>query len=355
MDYAALNGLLPFVRLLVEQYAIGVNEPFGDSPDYTPILKAAQNGHLETVRWLLDHGAQINFEYDGRQRCEALMRAAGCGHIVGRDLLDVVKLLVERGANIHVTDSNGASAVSIAEISGHFAVRNYLLSVGAKDPREMEVPDFAAAHKILIGEKTAERGPLADWRLQIAGEPEVTIHLIPVNEKCDHQTLFTVGLSDKNLPMREFRHAYHELRVMLPAEWPLTEAVFNDPQQKWPVEWLKRIVEELRSGDYWPEEPMLFMNGDPPEPLAPNTKLSGWLCLRSMRGDGVDLPDHRCVEWHDLYAIYAEEAELRGSTARNRWQCASRNAARCFMSTSTAQTWLCNRKGGEATSEFRAA
>lgn len=77
----------------------------------------------------------------------------------------------------------------------------------------------------------------------------VTIHLIRANKKCDHDTLFTIGLSDKNLPDGKFRFAHHELRIMLKRKWKLTDAALADPRHNWPVESLKRIVRELLTGD----------------------------------------------------------------------------------------------------------
>jgi hypothetical protein len=133
--------------------------------------------------------------------------------------------------------------------------------------------------------------------------------VIPANEKCDVQTLFTVGLSDHRLPQGQMEFACTELRCMLFRDWPLTASAQHDPNWNWPVEWLKRLVLELRTADRWPEEPAVFMTSDPPVPLAPNTQLCGWLCLKSL-GESVQVPDYRWIDIHSLFPIYAEELAL---------------------------------------------
>lgn len=145
LRYAAGQGDLPMVQLLVE-LGIDVNET-QFSPDHRShvpegaIQQAADFGHLEVVRWLLDQGAEINFEFKGRRRCQPLIGAATSGY------LDIVKLLVERGADL---DASGAFAVTQADVFGNFAVRDYLLSVGAQDERDITPPDFPAAHQRII-------------------------------------------------------------------------------------------------------------------------------------------------------------------------------------------------------------
>ena len=58
--------------------------------DDAALRLAAMKGHIETVKLLLDHGANIHALYD-----EALINAELNGHS------ETVKLLLDRGANIH--------------------------------------------------------------------------------------------------------------------------------------------------------------------------------------------------------------------------------------------------------------
>jgi ankyrin repeat protein len=131
---AAINGQLPLVECLV---GLGqdVNERKDavdpDDPDCSfcqvegPIVQAAGEGHVELVRWLLEHGARINYTVNGKVRCLALLRAATNGH------LEVVKLLIASGAAIRAS-FNGHTPLSQAVAYGHAAVADYLRSVGAE-------------------------------------------------------------------------------------------------------------------------------------------------------------------------------------------------------------------------------
>lgn len=308
MSKAATIGRLPIIKALVE-LGMNVNEPHYQSDETDPfiepegaILHAASQGHLEIVRWLLENGAKINYVVQNMPRCWPLVSAATNGH------LDVVKLLVEHGADIHAT-WRGVNAITQAEDFGQFAVRDYLHSLGARTLRETTPPNYSLAHQYLIEQMTEQRGPLVKWHVDIPGDPKITLQLISSNEKCDVQTLFTVGLSDHRLPQGSHNFACTELRCMLPPDWPLTVAALEDPNWNWPVEWLKRLVQQLRIADHWPEEPAIIMNGDPPAPLAPQTQLCGWLCLKSI-GESVHSPDYRYIDIHSLFPIYAEELAL---------------------------------------------
>ena len=223
--------------------------------------------------------------------------------------LDVVKLLVERGAELHHM-LNGTNQVSQAENAGHFEVARYLQSQGAQHPCEFTPPDFDAAHRIIVKTFTEERGPTDDWSVEVPGEPGVCIHSIPAGEKWQARTLFTLGLSDKNQPIeKQYLFQCREFRMMLPGDWPFTEAALQDPKWNWPVEYFKGLVRRISALEYFPDDPVLFMNGDPAEPLAEGTDLCGWLCIGGM-GEYAEFPDYRIAEFYDLYPIYAEEAEL---------------------------------------------
>jgi hypothetical protein len=94
---AATEGSLPVIQLLV-RLGTDVNEPANNDSVACPegvIYRAAEMGHLEVVRWLLDRGAKVNHVVAGQTRCYALSGAARGGY------LEVVKLLVERGAAVN--------------------------------------------------------------------------------------------------------------------------------------------------------------------------------------------------------------------------------------------------------------
>jgi ankyrin repeat protein len=99
---------LDIVTLLVENGARPDDRARKD--DTSALTVAAANGDLAIVTYLLDHKASIDLP--GALAETALIKAARAHHN------DVVKLLLERGADKDETDSSGATAAEIAERAG---------------------------------------------------------------------------------------------------------------------------------------------------------------------------------------------------------------------------------------------
>ncbi len=109
---AALNGHPEAVRKLLEK---GAAVELVDKGGYSAMMLAASNGHAEVVRLLLDHGADID-RVEQTQGMTALIWAAQRGQ------QSVVRLLLERGANTALRDAEGKTAAQRARESGHEAM-----------------------------------------------------------------------------------------------------------------------------------------------------------------------------------------------------------------------------------------
>eukprot|EP00971_Amphidinium_carterae_P203910 4046630-Amphidinium_carterae.1 len=81
--------------------------PTGQHP--SPLLVAADRGHLRAAQLLLDWGEQAN----GRLGGEALSVASGEGH------LNVCELLLDKRADAGYADSGGVTALMWAASRGH--------------------------------------------------------------------------------------------------------------------------------------------------------------------------------------------------------------------------------------------
>ena len=73
--------------------------------------------------WLLENGANANYRYGGGY--SPLLTAAANGY------LEIVKMLLRHGADLHVKTNDGKTARSFAEERGHAAVAEFLRSRGA--------------------------------------------------------------------------------------------------------------------------------------------------------------------------------------------------------------------------------
>jgi hypothetical protein len=103
-----------------------------DMNQYALITAAASNGRVVEV--LIDSGMNVNFEvgrssdpFDGRPGTFPLLEAASLGN------LDVVKLLLERGARKEKKNSDGWSAAKIAAHNGHTDVLDVIESFVSGD------------------------------------------------------------------------------------------------------------------------------------------------------------------------------------------------------------------------------
>jgi ankyrin repeat protein len=85
----------------------------------TALLYAATGPFPETVRILLDKGAEPNV-IDSDEHFTPLMHAAAEGN------LDVVKILLEAGSDPSLKDVDGDNAASFARQAGHVQVADYL-------------------------------------------------------------------------------------------------------------------------------------------------------------------------------------------------------------------------------------
>ncbi|MDC0857561.1 ankyrin repeat domain-containing protein [Rickettsiales bacterium] len=90
----------------------------------TPLHIAAQNGHPEIVKLLLDRGAEVN--QAGRYGTTPLHIAAHRGH------REAVQLLLDRGAEVNQSDNDGTTPLCIAVINGHREAVQLLLDRGAE-------------------------------------------------------------------------------------------------------------------------------------------------------------------------------------------------------------------------------
>ncbi|CAG2187343.1 ARMS [Mytilus edulis] len=94
---------------------------------WTALMMAAEWGHLEICRLLIDRGCKIDITETGRGET-ALMFAACGGH------LEICSLLIDTGCKIDITDNDGETALHYAAEKGYLQITRCLVEQGGASP-----------------------------------------------------------------------------------------------------------------------------------------------------------------------------------------------------------------------------
>ncbi|KAK6627845.1 hypothetical protein RUM44_010324 [Polyplax serrata] len=121
LSLACSAGYLELAQVLLAMHANV--EDRGVKGDCTPLMEAASAGHPDIVKLLINHGAEVN-----AQSCSGntpLMYACSGGHEA------VVRVLLENEANVEDHNENGHTPLMEAASAGHVGVAKILLDHGA--------------------------------------------------------------------------------------------------------------------------------------------------------------------------------------------------------------------------------
>ena len=144
-------------RLKTEQRKTALETKTKDGSHFvTPLIIAAHNGHLNSVKILLGYGADIEARgtlkigNEVAEGCTPLWGAAAADH------LDVVKLLLEQNADVDSKTSTGSTPLRVAAHKGHLDIVRCLVESGAdvnarSDCKEESTPLVTFYHGLFSG------------------------------------------------------------------------------------------------------------------------------------------------------------------------------------------------------------
>ena len=151
----------------------------------TPLIIAAHNGHLNSVKILLGYGADIEDRGTLKisdkvvEGCTPLWGAAVTGH------LDIVKLLIERNADVDARTSRGSTPLRAAAHEGHLDVVRCLVEseadVNARKYKDESTPLMVACYHGHLSVVTylTDKGAFMD--LQYKDDGSTAFHLAVEN------------------------------------------------------------------------------------------------------------------------------------------------------------------------------
>jgi ankyrin repeat protein len=117
---AADQGFDEIVKTLIIK---GATLETKNDKGYTALAKAAKNGHLTTLKILINAGAKVNVAPEGRS---VLM------HVVEKNNMLLSQIIIAAGADLNFTDADGDTALKIARRNGFFDLDLMLIQAGAR-------------------------------------------------------------------------------------------------------------------------------------------------------------------------------------------------------------------------------
>lgn len=150
-DAAAL-GRLDVVQEYVDDWDGWLNEYGRDG--FTPLQLACYFGQEETALWLVEHGADVDAVAQNPQQIRPLHAAAA-----GKSTLDLLRALLEHGADPNARQSGGFAVLHTAADRGDVEMARLLLEHGA-DP---DVKDDEGRTLLDLAREKGQKAFVAQW------------------------------------------------------------------------------------------------------------------------------------------------------------------------------------------------
>ena len=151
----------------------------------------------------------------------------------------------------------------------------------------------------------------------ISDTVHIDIHHVKPTPNRPFHTLITSGMSDLPMQVPEGADAsqFMELMITLPDYWQIDDESFKDERWYWPLRQLKFLARFPHKFGTWLGWGHTIPNGDPAEPYAENTLLSGMIILPAVNESPdfheLVINENKTVEFYSLIPLYEEEMNLK--------------------------------------------
>ena len=122
VHWASINGSISILDLMYKNNKnLDIHSKNGSR--WTPLMSAAYNGQIETVRFLIDHGADINSQ-DMFNRTPLIYSLESKNS-------EIAQYLVKMGADVELKDELGQTPLQLAVVNGEIGLVNLIIEKGA--------------------------------------------------------------------------------------------------------------------------------------------------------------------------------------------------------------------------------
>jgi hypothetical protein len=125
--YAGAEGMLEILKLA---HAAGADPRLTNRYGGTALIPAAERGHVEVVRWLLEN-TKVNVNHVNRLGWTALMEAIVLSDGAARHQ-EIVATLIRHGADVDIPDRDGRTPLYHARQRGYTKIQALLEAAGAR-------------------------------------------------------------------------------------------------------------------------------------------------------------------------------------------------------------------------------
>ena len=194
---------------------------------------------------------------------------------------------------------------------------------GAPILRHDEATPFETPHgeeclKEISDHIEAHLGPIETVFHELVSDTvHIDVHFIKPTAAFPYIRLVTSGMSDLPMTVPEGRqiNPYAELMLNLPGDWKMTQADFEDENWYWPIRLVKYLARLPHKYRTWLGVGHTVPNGDPAEPYAPGTALSGAVVVTPVSVPDafrrLVINDSKTIDFLVVVPLYSEEMDFK--------------------------------------------
>lgn len=151
----------------------------------------------------------------------------------------------------------------------------------------------------------------------ISDTVHIDVHFVKPTKDFPFSRIITSGMSDlpMKVPAEIAAPEFVELIITLPPDWELTQESFKNENWYWPVRLIKSLARLPHKYETWLGWGHTVPNGDPAEPYASNTKLSGAIILPSATVPAafhkLRIDDQKEITFYSVVPLYEEEMNFK--------------------------------------------